>query len=745
MDPGASDSALYDGHDAPKDELIEPTQQSRGRIGAQEQTARALHHVGRSNTKDLNQGTSSALDDSIVLTDAVGRKIGMAGIIEEAFDHVEFLDESVKKGQYDLFDPAGNLILPSVWEEVVQPGWSVKMTMWPIGAPSTEPVNRPPHGVDTTIGPPPEPFELPLQAPQPYDPFLMDLGFSPPPPGKKKKSKKKPPLGPVIDIGPAQPPGSLLFPGLPPGRSDPPGLLNPGLVPPPSIPIGAKPPGSMLFPGVSRVGQPYPPGPIPVSVPPSVPPPPPPPPPPSMIPSVPTAGGSVHPPPVPESSFKSKKPSLERVSSWLPGAGNFQSAQPIDTAVQNGDGPPHQVGTVGLQGSHPTEANNPEKSGIDVQGELEGNQQPPVASVQAGPVAPPLPSGLSPFEQLILGASQPPLPPHPPPFASPARRVRRKRYERDSDSQSEEKSKGHFRSVYNKIKVIVGPKWRSFSRRMKSNNSDTGSDYTYHEMRRRWCGISWRYPREIPLYIAICVIGMILIAMLLAGCTSHSSMKGIYVISFTYQSPAQGSVQASAEVVDFLANVTSNSHLQVRTGYFGICATYSGQSWVCKRSLQDLRSVVSSEADPLDLLSICGDFQDSVIFSGLFFASIALAFTSMIALSTFPALYHVNDDYTSGSDIDVKPLPTRTVSYACLALISASAIFALLASLWQHTAAVAVSSLIEKTGYGFTKAAVGANAAILAWCGFGAFALLAIGTVVMTVSAWRLYDPLEED
>lgn len=35
-------------------------------------------------------------------------------------------------GHYDILDPQGRVVLPSVWDAVVEPGWEVSMHMWPM-------------------------------------------------------------------------------------------------------------------------------------------------------------------------------------------------------------------------------------------------------------------------------------------------------------------------------------------------------------------------------------------------------------------------------------------------------------------------------------------------------------------------------------------------------------------------------------------------------------------------------------
>ena len=64
---------------------------------------------------------------------------GMEHMIKGAFSHVADLGSHVADGQYDLFGPEGEIIMPSIWESVIEPGWEITMHMWPIAEPSQSP------------------------------------------------------------------------------------------------------------------------------------------------------------------------------------------------------------------------------------------------------------------------------------------------------------------------------------------------------------------------------------------------------------------------------------------------------------------------------------------------------------------------------------------------------------------------------------------------------------------------------
>ncbi|KAI4262668.1 MAG: hypothetical protein L6R42_002160 [Xanthoria sp. 1 TBL-2021] len=57
---------------------------------------------------------------------------GIHSLICDAFLHVEGLGPHVSVSHYDLMDPSGNIIRPMIWEDVIEPGWTISMHIWPI-------------------------------------------------------------------------------------------------------------------------------------------------------------------------------------------------------------------------------------------------------------------------------------------------------------------------------------------------------------------------------------------------------------------------------------------------------------------------------------------------------------------------------------------------------------------------------------------------------------------------------------
>jgi len=56
----------------------------------------------------------------------------MEMLIKQAFLHIDIIGEHVHQGHYDLTGPDGEIILPQVWETMIQPDWEIAMHMWPM-------------------------------------------------------------------------------------------------------------------------------------------------------------------------------------------------------------------------------------------------------------------------------------------------------------------------------------------------------------------------------------------------------------------------------------------------------------------------------------------------------------------------------------------------------------------------------------------------------------------------------------
>ena len=100
----------------------------------------------------------------------------MEDLIKQAFLQVDVLGPHVQEGHYDLIGPNGEIILPSVWEKVIEPDWAITMTMWPMDkAPPIRP--RMPPGMQ------PGRHGMPPMPPPGARPGTVPPGRRPPPGG----------------------------------------------------------------------------------------------------------------------------------------------------------------------------------------------------------------------------------------------------------------------------------------------------------------------------------------------------------------------------------------------------------------------------------------------------------------------------------------------------------------------------------------------------------------------------------
>jgi len=117
-------------------------------------------------------------------------------LIKQAFLHVDVIGQHVAEGHYDLIGPNNEIILPAVWETVIEPDWAITMHMWPIPEPDPEP-----------------PIDI-LMDSLLVDPLAPDVGKAKKGKDKKKDKTKGSALGPIpanIEvIGPPPPPPAPL-------------------------------------------------------------------------------------------------------------------------------------------------------------------------------------------------------------------------------------------------------------------------------------------------------------------------------------------------------------------------------------------------------------------------------------------------------------------------------------------------------------------------------------------------------
>jgi hypothetical protein len=106
-------------------------------------------------------------------------------------------------------------------------------------------------------------------------------------------------------------------------------------------------------------------------------------------------------------------------------------------------------------------------------------------------------------------------------------------------------------------------------------------------------------------------------ALLLAGCSSSSPLiPDIFLLSLYYQryTAVPDTAQVDYNVNNAIANIVGGARLQARVGFFGICVSPDGGSWLCSNNATTLANEVSFDQDPLNLIWLASQFKDMIVF-----------------------------------------------------------------------------------------------------------------------------------
>ncbi|KAK2771100.1 hypothetical protein CKAH01_14478 [Colletotrichum kahawae] len=198
--------------------------------------------------------------------------------------------------------------------------------------------------------------------------------------------------------------------------------------------------------------------------------------------------------------------------------------------------------------------------------------------------------------------------------------------------------------------------------------------------------------------MGIILVSTVLSSILLAGCTGEN-LKDIYLVSLSFSNNVSSASNATAP---------SNSN-----------TTY-----------------LSTDDTRLELIDGAEKFKDEVVFKGLWIVSIILAIFTFLLLATFPG-WHEEED-SEGSDREVKPFPSRPVTYLALACVLFSAIIALLAAFWQHMSSSAAVVMAGVFTRGDITGHVGAGAMALGWVLVSLLFLISLALLVFILSIWIL-------
>nr|POE72060.1 hypothetical protein CFP56_11936 [Quercus suber] len=213
-------------------------------------------------------------------------------------------------------------------------------------------------------------------------------------------------------------------------------------------------------------------------------------------------------------------------------------------------------------------------------------------------------------------------------------------------------------------------------------------------------------------------------ALLLAGCTvSNASISNIYLASFRYSDQSSSSSTSSS----LFQQATTGGQVTVRAGYFGLCAQNGNQdSWVC-----------ADGASGLGLALV-----DGAVLTTSRIGAAALTGLAFVLLATFPG-WHVERDQFTGSDIEIKPFPSRPVTLVAFFTLALATLFVLASALWQHVASASAAALIESTSQGYLSGHVGPAAAALVWASLVLVLVACLGIFLM-IQSIDLLDKLTD-
>ncbi|PGH05611.1 hypothetical protein AJ80_08303 [Polytolypa hystricis UAMH7299] len=223
---------------------------------------------------------------------------------------------------------------------------------------------------------------------------------------------------------------------------------------------------------------------------------------------------------------------------------------------------------------------------------------------------------------------------------------------------------------------------------------------------------------------------------LVAGCSSRT-LRNVYLFSLSYDNPSTAQtaplLQLNAPFLADVRNMSDDTSLEIRVGYFGLCMRQKLDDWLCVKDANSLAETLNASHDPLNLVWIATSFQARVVLAVLIIISIVFQLFILTWFFTFPG-WHEEQDDENDSLHEVKPFPSQIATYSCFALATLSSLFLLIAILWQHVAAATQSSTVETVFKGVVKARVGAPSMALGWVAVVLISLQALGVLIMILS-----------
>jgi Ca2+ regulator and membrane fusion protein Fig1 len=117
-----------------------------------------------------------------------------------------------------------------------------------------------------------------------------------------------------------------------------------------------------------------------------------------------------------------------------------------------------------------------------------------------------------------------------------------------------------------------------------------------------------------------------------------------------------------------------------------------------------------------------------------------LVFIAILLLTTFPSWHNAMDE--ASSEREIKPFPSRPVSYLILALLTLASLLVFVSVFWLHIASSAAVTMGQSLSYGTVKGKVGTLAVVLGWGAVLLEILAAVGMAITILSIKALENLL---
>ncbi|KAJ2987200.1 hypothetical protein NUW58_g4635 [Xylaria curta] len=249
---------------------------------------------------------------------------------------------------------------------------------------------------------------------------------------------------------------------------------------------------------------------------------------------------------------------------------------------------------------------------------------------------------------------------------------------------------------------------------------------------------TWGYSflRFLELRNVIIIFSLVPIiswSFLLAGCTTSNGLRDVYVLALSYNKGPTPTLPNPLQINNSIAQVLENQVLEsrniiqeVRVGYLSMCVVFNSGAWSCSTNAQELATSIRGEGneDPLNLLSLADMVRTRSLFYTLFIISLAFVFLAICLLCTYPSW---RDEEDSDGSVQVRPFPSRKVSYTALALSFVASLLGFASALWQHVAAADASTVAGSLTYGMVMARVGTTSSVLGWVATAITAIVTFG------------------